>query len=120
MENMKPLILYDGVCNLCNASVAFVVKRDKQKVFRFASLQSDLASDFRKKNNLKLSPETVILVNDKKIFSESNAILEICRQLPAPWNWLVVFGFIPQKRRNTVYRWIAKNRYRWFGKKTIC
>ncbi len=117
----QPIILFDGVCNLCNGSVLFIIKRDPQSKFRFASLQSELG--------MKLIDEfefpqgelsSVLLVKDQKLFQKSNAALEITRQLSGLWPMLYVLKIIPPFIRNSVYDWIARNRYRWFGKKDAC
>ena len=119
MEN-NPLVLFDGVCNLCNGTVDFILKRDRKNQFRFAALQSETGEAIRKKFSISDEIDSVVLIHKEKVFYESDAALEIARLLPAPWKWAVVFKIVPLSWRNVVYRWIARNRYRWFGKKETC
>lgn len=116
----NPIILFDGVCNLCNAAVGFILKRDKHKQFRFVSLQSETGLYIIKK--FKIAPETdsVILIQNRLVYIESDAAIKIAQQLTPFWKLLVVFKVIPKKIRNKLYRWVAKNRYKWFGKKQSC
>ncbi len=120
MQPKKYIILFDGICNLCNGTVNFILKRDKKYQFRFVTLQSDLGNELIEQ--YKIAPETdsVILIIQNRVYTESDAAIEIARKLPAPWNWLSVFKIIPKKIRDGVYKWIAKNRYRWFGKRDTC
>ena len=120
MQTKKHIILFDGICNLCNGAVNFILKRDKKKQFRFVALQSEKGIDLISK--FKIAPETdsIILILNNQIYTESDAAIEIAKLLPAPWNWLSVFKIIPKKVRDGIYKWIAKNRYRWFGKRKTC
>jgi predicted DCC family thiol-disulfide oxidoreductase YuxK len=120
-ELPHPIIFFDGVCNLCNAFVQFVIKRDKRSQFKFASLQSEAAKGMLPENffsDAKLS--SVVLLEDGKVFSKSTAALRILRRLAGPWKLLYVFIILPPFICNLVYDIIAKNRYRWFGKKESC
>ncbi|RED93185.1 putative DCC family thiol-disulfide oxidoreductase YuxK [Marinoscillum furvescens DSM 4134] len=119
---MSAVILFDGVCNLCNSSVDFVIRRDKQKRFQFASLQSPEAEQLLKEAG---SPqptelESVVLVKEDRVYNRSDAALEIARNLSGLWPLLYVFKLIPRALRDAVYRYIAKKRYRWFGKRDTC
>lgn len=116
----NPLVLFDGVCNLCNGTVDFMLKRDRKKQFLFVALQSEAGEKIREKFHFPAEIDSVILIHKEKVFYESDAVLEIARLLPAPWKWAVVFKIVPVNWRNAVYRWIARNRYRWFGKKENC
>ncbi|SHF86802.1 Predicted thiol-disulfide oxidoreductase YuxK, DCC family [Mariniphaga anaerophila] len=116
----NPLVLFDGVCNLCNGTVNFILKRDKQKQFRFVALQSEAGMKIKQKLKIPNDVDSVVLIYNGKVFYESDAALKIVRLLPAPWKWLAAFQIIPQNLRNTVYRRIARNRYHWFGKKNVC
>ena len=120
MQTKKHIILFDGICNLCNGAVNFILKRDKKKQFRFVALQSEKGIDLISK--FKIAPETdsIILILNNQIYTESDAAIEIAKLLPALWNWLSVFKIIPKKVRDGIYKWIAKNRYRWFGKRKTC
>lgn len=115
------LILYDGVCNLCNRSVQFVLKKDKGQHFYFASLQSELGQILLEKHGLKgRNLDSFVYIHAGKVYVESSAALRVSLHLRAPWPLMGVFLFIPPFVRNSVYRWIAKNRYRWFGKTETC
>jgi predicted DCC family thiol-disulfide oxidoreductase YuxK len=117
----KITIYFDGVCNFCDDSVNFVIKRDKKNIFMFAPLQSKAGQEFLKKNNL--NPETfdsMMVVKDKTIFKKSNASLLITRHLPFPWPVFYVFKLVPFFIRDFFYDLFAKNRYRFFGKKEAC
>jgi predicted DCC family thiol-disulfide oxidoreductase YuxK len=116
----NPLVLFDGVCNLCNGTVDFMLKRDPKKQFRFVALQSEAGEKIREKFRFPEEIDSVILIHKEEVFYESDAVLEIARLLPAPWKWAVVFKIVPVNWRNAVYRWIARNRYHWFGKKENC
>ena len=125
---MNPIILFDGYCNLCNKSVDFILRHDRKHQFRFASLQSGKAKDLLKEINSEKEiasrhlqlPDSVILIVDGNIYTESTAALQIIGILGFPWNLLYVFTIVPLKWRDGIYRWIARNRYRWFGKKETC
>ncbi|MBN1986607.1 MAG: thiol-disulfide oxidoreductase DCC family protein [Prolixibacteraceae bacterium] len=115
-----PVVIFDGVCNLCNGVVNFILQHQRKKQFRFVALQSEAGE--KAIQLLQIPPETnsVILYWKKRIYTESEAALEIARLLPAPWKWLVVFTIVPKKVRDKMYRWVARNRYRWFGQKQSC
>lgn len=118
----KKLILFDGVCNLCNTSVQHVIKHDKNNVFLFAALQSDLGLEIIKNYNIDTSKTDSILLYtpEKGVTSKSTAALKIAGHLGFPHNLLPVFFIVPPFIRNWVYDYIAKNRYKWFGKKASC
>ena len=120
-HSASPVLLFDGVCNLCNASVQWVIERDPEGFFRFASLQSDAGQAFLKKFNLPADElNTVVLVDGEKAYTRSDVPLRIFKKLGGWWSLLQVFFVVPRPIRNAVYDWIAKNRYRWFGKKEAC
>lgn len=117
---MPDIILFDGVCNFCNASINFVIDHDTARRFRFASLQSDIGQQILTENRRSLSDfDTVLLVREGKLYKKSTAALEIARYLRG-WSWLYTFRFIPRFIRDVVYNLIAKNRYRIFGKSESC
>jgi predicted DCC family thiol-disulfide oxidoreductase YuxK len=127
MENIErlladnQLVLFDGVCNLCNSSVDFIVRHDKKGVFKFASLQSDLGQQIMQKFNLPIQKyDSVLLIKKNKALKKSTAALEIARQLSGAWFLFYGFILVPAFIRNLVYDLIAQNRYRWFGKKETC
>ena len=116
---IERIILFDGVCNLCSASVRFVIRRDKKKKFLFASLQSEFA---RKKlsGNTDDGINTIILFRNGKASFRSDAALEISRELNGLWPALYVLKIVPRFIRDAVYNFIAKHRYQWFGKTDEC
>ncbi len=119
----KQLILFDGVCNLCNSSVLFVIKRDKKNMFLFAPLQSNIGEEIITTFNIDTqNTDSILLYNPKTniITSKSSAALQIAKHLGFPSNLMVVFFIIPTVIRNWVYNYVAKNRYRWYGKKDSC
>lgn len=116
-----PVILFDGVCNLCNASVQWVLQRDRAGQFRFAALQSETGQHLLAAHGLdQASFDTVVLADGDRIFTRSDAALEIARRLGGPWSWLAVLRWIPRRLRDAVYNWVARNRYRWFGRQEAC
>ena len=121
IDNPKALILFDGVCNLCESSVQFVLLRDKQAHFQFASLQSNFANKILTQHGLKISNfDSIVLIENGKVYQRSDAALRIAKQLLGGWKFLYVFIIVPRFIRDAVYNFIAKNRYRWFGKKEEC
>ena len=117
----SPILLFDGVCNLCNASVQWVLKHDKKALFRFAALQSATGQSLLQRSGL--SPEnfdTVVLLDGDQVFTRSDAALEISRRIGGVWSLLAAFRILPRPIRNAVYDWVARHRYRWFGKTESC
>jgi len=117
MTPQSSVVLFDGVCNLCNAAVQFILKRDPGGRFRFASLQSQAAEQL-----LGGAPtvDSIILWEDGRTYGKSAAALRIARGLRFPWPLLSVFLVVPPAVRNWIYDWIARNRYRWFGRRDAC
>jgi predicted DCC family thiol-disulfide oxidoreductase YuxK len=120
MSPEKPVILFDGVCNLCNSSVNFVIDRDPQGTIYFAPLQSEYARKILEKHQIGMELNTIVLLEDGKVYDRSTAALRIARLLNGPWPLLYASIVIPRFIRDGVYRWIARNRYRWFGKTQAC
>ena len=117
----KGIILFDGVCNMCNASVNFIIDRDKANKFKFASLQSETGKNLLvkfQKDAEKL--DSVVLITGGKLYDKSSAALKIASMLPFPYPLSILFRVIPKTLRDIVYDYIAKNRYKWFGKKDAC
>ncbi len=120
LEN-NGIILFDGVCNLCNNSVDFVISRDPERYFRYASLQSESGAYYVHKFKIDTRKvDSVLLVKNDKIYQKSTAALRIARKLKSPVKLLYVFIVVPPFIRNIVYDFIARNRYRWFGKRETC
>jgi len=113
-----PVILFDGVCNLCNASILFIIKRDPKGIFKFASLQSEFSKELIGNDNRTMT--TLLLVEKGQVFRESTAALRIARELKGGWKLLYGLIILPAFIRDSVYRLIARNRYHWFGKKDQC
>ena len=118
----KKIILFDGVCNLCNDSVLKVIKYDKKNIFLFASLQSKKGLEIIKHLNIDTSLIDSIILYDPGVSYEikSTAALKIMKEFNGFWSLTQVFMIIPENIRNIVYNYIAKNRYKWFGKKEQC
>jgi len=118
----KQLVLFDGVCNLCDASVQYIIKHDKNDIFLFTALQSDVGQQIMKEFNIDTNKiDSIILYsNEHGISYKSTAALKIASKLGFPRNLLSVFLIIPGIIRNWVYDYIAKNRYKWYGKKEEC
>lgn len=114
---MEPVVLFDGVCNLCHASVRWILRRDARRVFRFASLQSPAA---RRLLQGAAVPDSVVLVDAEGIHTRSEAVLRIARELGWPWRLAAAARVMPRAWRDAVYAGIARNRYRWFGRKEAC
>jgi len=117
---MHPVILFDGVCNFCDASVQFILNRDPKGIFHFASLQSEVGQNLVKKHNVPADVDSMILIEDDKVYYKSAAALRISRHLQGAWKWLYALIIIPSPVRNFIYDLIAKNRYKWFGQKESC
>ncbi len=122
LPKYKKLILFDGVCNLCNASVLYVIKRDKKNIFMFAPLQSYIGKQIIQQYNLEPSKtDSILLYSEINGLSiKSSAALHIAKHLGFPYNLTSIFFIIPPFMRNWVYDYIAKNRYKWYGKKDQC
>jgi predicted DCC family thiol-disulfide oxidoreductase YuxK len=121
MTPEKAVIFYDGQCKLCNLAVGFVIRRDRTNRFRFSSLQSDTAAEALPGIQIdKQYPESIVYLRRGKIYQHSGAVLRICKDLGRGWQLLYVFIIVPAPLRDLVYRYIARNRYRWFGKNTAC
>jgi predicted DCC family thiol-disulfide oxidoreductase YuxK len=121
LNSTDNVILFDGFCNLCSATVQFVIKRDKKNKFKFASLQSVFGQSIL--HRFHLSPHDLnsfILYKNGKIYLRSTGALLVAKELPGVWPLLSAFIIVPPLFRDAVYNFISKNRYRWFGKKNEC
>lgn len=120
---MSAVVLFDGVCNLCNAWVNFVLDRERGGELRFASLQSPAARALLAEHGRAVpegDPESIVVVEDGRVYERSTAALRVFRRLRWPWRALAAFVVVPRPLRDVIYRWIARNRYRWFGKSDVC
>lgn len=115
------IILYDGYCNLCNATLQYILKRDKKRVFQYYALQSKEAELLLLKNFAEKNiPDSIILLTEGQLYTRSEAIFKILPQLGKGYKILFVFKIIPRRWRDKIYDWIATNRYKWFGKTDQC
>lgn len=120
-KDFLAVVLFDGVCNLCSNSVQFIIKRDPKARFKFASLQSAYGQAELTRFNLDPTQlHSIILVQGDTFLERSNAALEIARHLSGAWPLFYAFKVVPRFMRDPVYNWIARNRYRWFGRKNEC
>ena len=119
--NTHPTILFDGVCNLCNSSVQYVIKHDSDAVFKFAFLQEETGRQLLKQYGLSSNDlNSFVLIQDNKAYTRSTAALKVAKQLTGPVKLLYGFIIVPAFIRNAVYDLIARKRYKWFGKKDSC
>ena len=122
IPNDKKIILFDGICNLCNSSVQYVIKHDKKDVFRFVAIQSELGQ--RIINHIGISKrhiDSIILyIPGRAYFYKSTAALEIAKRLGGIFTYTTIFRIIPSGIRDVLYDYVAKNRYKWYGKKESC
>ncbi|NAS30626.1 DUF393 domain-containing protein [Flavobacteriaceae bacterium R38] len=119
----KKLILFDGVCNLCNGAVQYIIKKDKKNVFLFAALQSNIGKQFIQERKIDTTKvDSIILVDPNVAYHvKSTAALHIAYEFGGIWKALKIFEIVlPVGFRDVLYNFIAKNRYRWFGKKDAC
>lgn len=116
-----PVLLFDGVCNLCHGSVRFVLDRDRHARFRFAPLQSELGRALLARHGLDPDAlDTMVLVDADGAHARSDGFVRLVRGLGAPWSALALLAIVPRAIRDTAYDWVARNRYRWFGRKDAC
>lgn len=125
MQNLpknKRIILFDGICNLCNSAVQFIIKHDKKDNFRFVALQSELGNEICNYIGVdETKIDSIILYNPGvAYYYKSSAVLEIADVLGGFYSLITIFKFLPEKLRNYIYDYIAKNRYKWYGKKESC
>lgn len=115
------IVLFDGVCHLCQGAVKFIIQRDPKQKFYFASLQSPHALKLLREAGLDGEPlETMVLIEQGTYYTRSSAALRIARRLRFPWPMLYAFILVPRAWRDAIYKAIAKRRYRWFGKDEVC
>ncbi len=119
-DEMERIVLFDGVCNLCNHSVQFIIKRDVSRKFKFASLQGETGNRIITKYGLAPDLNSFVLIENDKVYMKSTAALRVCRELKGAWKLFAILMIIPTNSRDYIYDIIAKNRYTWFGKKNSC
>ena len=120
-ETTDRIVFFDGVCNFCNYWVNFAIKKDKKKKLRFAPLQGETAKNILPQYNISTTAlSTVVFIDDGKIYTQSSAAFRICKHLDGGWKLFFGMMVIPKFIRDAAYNFIARNRYRWFGKKDAC
>ena len=120
MEAQERILLFDGVCNFCNFWVNFAIKRDPAKKLRFTTLQGENAKSILANHHISNNLGTVILIENGKAYTQSSAVLRVARQLRGGWKLFYGLIIIPKFIRDGIYNVIARNRYKWFGKKQNC
>jgi len=117
----KKIVLFDGVCNLCSKSVQLILKRDKKQQFLFGSLQGAFGQEMLKKYQLPANEfNSFMLIEGDKLYTKSSGALRMLKHLGGLWSLLYVFIIVPKFIRDGIYNWIAKNRYKWYGKMNEC
>ena len=118
----KKIILFDGVCNLCESAVQFVINNDKKDIFRFVSLQSDLGQETIKYLGIDSEKMNSIILYQPGFayYHKSEAVFEIAKELGGIFILIQIFSFLPTSLTDSIYDYIAKNRYNWYGKKESC
>ena len=120
-QKHSAIILFDGVCNFCNSSINFVIRHDKKNHFRFAPLQSETGKQLLQQFEAgELPLDSIVLIENNKLYKQSTAVLKIAKQLGGAYRLLYGFVILPRFLRDAVYKYVAKNRYKWFGKKDSC
>lgn len=115
----KKIIIFDGECGLCSRLVVFIIKRDKKEIFLFAPLQTEFSISLMKKNGLDLlGTDSIVLISDAKAYVRAEAVFEIIKYLDGAWSWIGCLRFLPASLNDLLYRFIAKNRHRIFGKRS--
>lgn len=120
MEFEKPVIFFDGVCGLCNGFVDFVLKKDREKKFFFSPLQGETAAEILPKNSENFREWDIVYADEEGIHRASDATLKIFDRMGGLWSAAGVLIYIPKSARDFIYRYVAANRYKWFGKADIC
>ncbi len=121
MTQEGPILIFDGVCNICSFGVRTMLRADRQGIFRYAFGQGAVGRRLKAEHGLTEGDlENVTLIENGRAFVKSEAVLQVVRQLPFPWPLLGIFGLLPRGIRDPLYSLVARNRYRWFGQKTAC
>jgi predicted DCC family thiol-disulfide oxidoreductase YuxK len=121
LSQQQPVVLFDGVCNFCDATINFLIRHDSRARFRFAPLQEAAGQALLQQLGLNTSTfDTFLLLEQGRVYQKSTAALRVLRQLPGAWPLLYGFAIVPVFLRDAVYGFIARNRYRWFGRKDAC
>lgn len=117
----RPILLFDGVCTLCDRSVQLVLDHEPEERIQFASLQSQIGQTWLHRCGVEgKEVDSVVFIDERGCHVRSDAALAVASRLDAPWRWVAVGRFLPRTLRDTVYDWVARNRYRWFGTRDAC
>ncbi len=117
----QPVILFDGVCNFCNSAVNFVIKRNKRTIIHFAPLQTKAGQELLKQYNLPTEEmKTFVFIENGKVYTRSTASLKVCRYLRGLWPLCYGLIIVPKFIRDSIYNWVSRNRYKWFGVRQEC
>jgi predicted DCC family thiol-disulfide oxidoreductase YuxK len=120
MEN-ELIIVFDGLCNFCNSTVQFIIKKDTQNKFKFAAIQTRTGHELLQKHGITVSTlDTIVLLKKGIVYLRSDAALQIAKELDKPWKVLAIFKITPKFVRDSLYDFFAKHRYYWFGKRDEC
>jgi predicted DCC family thiol-disulfide oxidoreductase YuxK len=121
VQQRNPIILFDGICNFCNGNVNFIIRQDNKKIFRLAALQSEAGQRLLQQYKLPMGDfDSFVLVHENKVYNKSSAALKVYSLLPWYWKWTQLIWIFPRFIRDAVYDFIARHRYKWFGKKEQC
>lgn len=121
MVDNRQIIIFDGICNLCNTGVKFIIRRDTEEVFCFASMQSDISQKLIQKYlKSEFSFDTFLLIKNGICYERSDAMIEVFRDLPGFWCLHKILALIPKQIRDYLYNIVAKHRYKVFGKQDQC
>lgn len=117
----KNIVVFDGYCNLCSAWVIFIIKREKGDSFRFIPLSSPVVDEIKQHTGIeRIDTRSIALIRDNRLYQKSDAVLLIVRDLKGLWPLFYGFRIVPVEWRDKLYDFIARNRYRWFGRKDQC
>ncbi len=121
-DSKEPILFFDGVCNLCNGYVQYIIKRDAKQQIRFASLQSVVGEQLQKhiENDIGAMPDSVVLLHNGRYYTKSDAVLKTANLLGGIYKCLTVGYMLPKQIRDAIYSFVAKRRYKWFGKRDEC
>jgi predicted DCC family thiol-disulfide oxidoreductase YuxK len=117
MQVVNYIVFFDGICNLCNSSVQRLIRIDKKRILLFAPLQSEAAKKYLTD---ELLPDSIVFYKQGHVFTHSNAVLEIMKLMGFPYNLSLILYIFPKFIRDSVYKFIAKNRYTWYGQRRTC
>lgn len=120
VNTKKVILLFDGVCNLCNYWVSFLMKRDKKEQFLFVPLRSEEGKEWIVKYKIPKETDSIIVIAENRIYLESEAVIKIIGYLQIPWKWFQLLRIIPLNIRDKIYQWVAQNRFKWFGRRKTC